>query len=44
METTLTDAPPIVEKQLNLFERCLTVWVALCKDLSIRNGPFTSFS
>ena len=30
METTLTDAPPVVEKQLNPFERYLTVWVALC--------------
>ena len=30
METTLTDAPPVVEKQLNSFERYLTVWVALC--------------
>ena len=29
METTLTDAPPVVEKQLNSFERYLTVWVAL---------------
>ena len=30
METTLTDAPPVVEKQLNPIERYLTVWVALC--------------
>ncbi len=30
MRTTLTDAPPVVEKQLNPFERYLTVWVALC--------------
>jgi len=30
METTLTDAPPAVEKQLNPFERYLTVWVGLC--------------
>ena len=30
METTLTDAPPVVEKQLNPFEHYLTVWVALC--------------
>lgn len=30
MEATLTAAPPVVEKQLNPFERYLTVWVALC--------------
>lgn len=30
METTLTDAPLVVEKQLNPFERYLTVWVAFC--------------
>ncbi len=30
METTLTDAPPVVEKQLNPFECYLTVWVAFC--------------
>jgi len=30
METTLTDAPPVVEKQLNPFEPFLTAWVALC--------------
>jgi ACR3 family arsenite transporter len=30
MENTLMDAPPVVEKQLNPFERYLTIWVALC--------------
>jgi ACR3 family arsenite transporter len=30
MEATLMNAPSIAEKQLNPFERYLTVWVALC--------------
>jgi ACR3 family arsenite transporter len=30
METTLMDTPPVVVKQLNPFERYLTIWVALC--------------
>jgi ACR3 family arsenite transporter len=38
METTLMDASPILEKQLNLFERYLTVWVALCMIVGILLG------
>ena len=30
MAITLMDAPPVVEKQLNPFERFRTAWVALC--------------
>jgi ACR3 family arsenite transporter len=38
METTLMDARPVVEKQLNLFERYLTVWVALCMVAGVMLG------
>ena len=38
METTLMDAPPVVEKQLNPFERYLTVWVALCMVAGVMLG------
>jgi ACR3 family arsenite efflux pump ArsB len=38
METTLMDAPPVVEKQLHPVERYLTVWVALCMVAAVMLG------
>jgi arsenite transporter len=38
MEATLMDAPPVAEKQLNPFERYLTVWVALCMIVGMMLG------
>ncbi len=40
METTLMDAPPVVEKQSNPFERFLTVWVARCMVAGVVLGRY----
>ena len=41
MKKTLMDTSPVVEKQLNSFERYLTVWVALCMVAGVVLGQLT---